>query len=411
MVLTRDITERVGRASVVAKILEGLSRDNDVTPLRLRSLLETRSAADLAVALAVWLWSLIRLRPMPLQCLLYSSHGECARLVRRIRDGAFSTVYLDTVRCQMLLRMLRRALPDIFIVTDFDDLMSRRMRYLAEHRLPLLVGHTGAVFPNWLRKLAEGPLARLVTHYEAASLRHAEQEAAHASNIVVLLSDKERMLLRENLAPQSRAIMHAIPPPMAVRSPPWATAQAIRFVFVGSDRQLQNRTAIDYLLERWRLLRPAATLYIYSAQTRPQSVAPGVEWRGFAPDLREVYRPGSVLLLPALASGGIKTKVAEAWSFGCPVLGNAAAFEGLAIENYPLNLPEALWPPLLTDPDAHAALWAEAAARGHDFVARHLSPQRFDRDWANAIGIRRGALPASEPRQAFAAARLKASQR
>ena len=75
-----------------------------------------------------------------------------------------------------------------------------------------------------------------------------------------------------------------------------------------------------------------------------------MHWHGFVADLNDVYAPGSILLVPAVLPGGIKTKVLEAFSFGCAVLGNPLAFEGLDIQDYPLRLPEPDWTPYLMAP-------------------------------------------------------------
>jgi len=385
VVLTRDIIVGSGRTAVIAKMLESLSRAHDLSRFRLRNLVEVRSPVDLGVAAMAWLISLVHGRPLPLQCLLYSSRAECRRIAEQIRAGAFDAVYLDTVRCQMLQRELRRVAPGIFVVTDFDDLMSRRMKFLAENNLPLLTGHAGTSFPAWLRRLTEGPLARLVTVFDAATLHHTEKEAAEVSNVVVLTSVRECEILRKSLRADAQARLVGVPPPMDLRAEPWTNAQPFRFVFIGSDRLLQNRAAIDHLLERWRILKPATQLHIYSAQTRPNQNVDGVHWHGFVENLAEVYRPGSVLLLPSLVSGGIKTKVAEAWSFGCPVLGNTAAFEGLEVSDYPLELMESLWDPLLLDPQFHMKHFIEAAKLGHEFVATHLSAQQFHRTWSEIV--------------------------
>jgi hypothetical protein len=102
-------------------------------------------------------------------------------------------------------------------------------------------------------------------------------------------------------------------------------------------------------------------------------------------DLNEVYAPGSVLLVPAVLPGGIKTKVLEAFSFGCAVLGNPFAFEGLDIPNYPLHLPEEDWAPYLTAPDAHAATIERAAEVGRGFVAVTGSRARYAEAWETIL--------------------------
>jgi len=382
IVLTRELTVGYGRTTIIRKMLEGLSREHDVTVIRLHSLLEMHATSDFLFAFGEWVWSLLRGKPLPLQCLLYSSRKERARIMKTISENDFASVYLDTVRCRALLQNLRCDTSKMFVVTDFDDLMSRRMRFLAENEMPLLAGHTSATFPAWLRKLIEGPLARFVTRYEAATLCVAEKDVAALSDALVLTSPREVELLEDRLSKKC-AVIIPILPPMMLRAKSWNAP--LRFVFVGSDRLLQNRLAIDLLLERWSALRPRTQLHIYGAQTRSVRDVEGVRWHGFVEDIAEAYQSGSVLLLPGLASGGIKTKVPEAWSFGCPVLGNAAAFEGLEIADYPLNLPETSWDPFLLYPESHMSLWQEAAKLGQRFVTEYLSPEEFHRAWEEVL--------------------------
>jgi glycosyltransferase involved in cell wall biosynthesis len=386
-VSTRDLDQLNGRTAILVPVIRALRRHHQLDILPLRSVMQTRRPRDVAGAVLAWGKSLLRGRPLPLQCLLYASAAEAERLAIRIRDGHYDVVYLDTVRCQILLRALRRLAPDIHVVADFDDLMSRRAAFLARHGMPFLSGHVGPQMPAWLRWLIEVPLARLITAYEAATLPAAENEVVRSSDVTVLLSPVERRMLEA----RSGARVLSIPPAVPLEAPAWRRAEALRFVFIGSDRQLQNRTAIDALLEGWRRLAPATELHIYGRQVRPVLSVPGVVWHGFVDDLAEVYQPGSIALVPATVAGGIKTKVAEAWAWGCPVLGNEIALEGLEIGGYPLMLPLGHWDPLITDPAAHFALWARAARQGSDFVRDSLAPQISERAWDRVV------MPALSP--------------
>jgi glycosyltransferase involved in cell wall biosynthesis len=159
-----------------------------------------------------------------------------------------------------------------------------------------------------------------------------------------------------------------------------------RFVFVGSDRQIQNRLSIDWLVNFWREARPGAELHIFGAQARPAEEVPGVHWRGFVEQAWEIYHPGSIALAPTLVGGGIKTKVLEAWGYGCPVLGTPMAFEDLPIDGYPLVRPLDQWAALLTPPPGeHTQIWDEAARIGHAFVAQALTPAGYALSWRRLI--------------------------
>lgn len=380
VVTTRDIEAQNGRAQILAAIVESLANRNDVMVMRLSSVAETKAWVSLAWA---WAVSLLRFRPRPLQCLLYAANDECERIADLVVGIDCDAVYLDTVRCQTLLHKLRSKRPGLHIVTDFDDLMSRRAKFLADKRLAFATGHAGRHFPRWLRYLIDVALAPAVTAYEAATLPAAEDDVIAGSDATVLISSADRRHLCSRLA-HARSV-YAIGPAVHMRSLPWTADASFRFVFVGSDNFIQNRTAIDFLTRYWSAHHPTTALHIYGRQHRPQPQIEGIHWHGYVENIAEVYLPGSIALVPALDRGGIKTKVLEAWSWGCPVLGNAAAFEGLSLVDYPLALPESAWTTFLADPEAHAAIWIRAAALGSAFVRGVHTPERFELAWSEVM--------------------------
>jgi len=290
------------------------------------------------------------------------------------------------VRCQPLLRSLRSRFPELRVIADFDDLLSRRMMNLLDLHQPMLMGYAGALAPAFMRRIIEGPRSRALVRYEAAAVRRAEIEALDASDAVVLVSSVERHRLLDDIGRRNhRAVVHAIPPPATIKASAWSSASHYRFVFVGSDRVLHNRLSIDFLLDRWRRLRPKAELHIFGQQQRPQADIAGVYWRGYQQNIAEAYSSGSIVVVPSIIAGGVKTKVIEGWSYGCPVLGNAAAFEGIAIADYPLSTCEADWDVLLLDPAGYAELWALAARRGSAFVETALSHERYAHAWLDLV--------------------------
>jgi hypothetical protein len=380
IVITRNLSEQNGRTPILSHILRALNARYETKLFRLPALVESRSLQDIAGALLVWTASLCRGRPLPLQCVLYASPRQCNAIAAGIAENACDTVYLDTVRCQQLLRKLRLRLPGLHVVTDFDDLMSRRAGYLLRNRLPFATGHVGRHVPRWLRVLCEKLLARPIAAYEAFTLPAAEDEVIASSDATILISSADRDMLKSRTSVDT---VHAISPAVTVVRPPLEDIRPTRFVFIGSDNFIHNRSAIDFLLEIWRKYRPPLDLHLYGLQGRTYLAAQGVHWHGFVEDLAEVYQPGSIALAPAMDRGGIKTKVLEAWAWGCPVLCNQAAMEGLAIENYPFALPETGWPAILIAP--YDREWANAARIGHAFVRDHCSAERFEQAWQEIV--------------------------
>jgi len=385
IVTTRDLAEQNGRTPIMREIVRTLGETHEIALLRLRSITEIGRIGAILGAAVTWIVSLMRLSPLPLQCVLYAARSECTEMAKRIQDFDADCVYLDTVRCQVLLRRLRKSLPHLHVVTDFDDLMSHRAAYLRRNRLPFAPGHVAKHFPPWLRYLVEAPLARAIVAYEAATLPGTENEVARASSATILLSPADRDRLRRRPALAGHGTVHAILPAVRIQASAWDGVPPLRFVFIGSDFYLQNRTALDFLVHLWREEGLSTPLHVYGRQRFPRKSPPAIRWHGFVEDLSEVYRPGSIALAPVLDRGGIKIKVIEAWAWGCPVLGNPAALEGLAIKDYPLALPEASWPALMARPEAYRDLWVEAARIGNSFVRQSLLPEGFEQAWNDVM--------------------------
>jgi glycosyltransferase involved in cell wall biosynthesis len=385
IITTRDLAEQNGRTPIIREIVRTLGETEEVALFRLHSITEIGRIGAILGAAVTWIVSLIRLSPLPLQCVLYAARSECREITKRIQDFDADCVYLDTVRCQVLLRRLRRSLPHLHVVTDFDDLMSHRAAYLRRNRLPFAPGHVAKHFPPWLRYLVEAPLAQAIVTYEAATLPGAENEVARASAATVLLSPVDRDRLRRRPALAGHGTVHSILPATRIQGSAWDGVPPLRFVFIGSDFYLQNRTALDFLVRIWREEGLSTPLHVYGRQRFPRTSPPAIRWHGFVEALSEVYQPGSIALAPSLDRGGIKTKVIEAWAWGCPVLGNPAAFEGLAIKDYPLVLPEADWPALMARPEAYLDLWAAAARIGNSFVGESLLPEGFEQAWNDVM--------------------------
>jgi glycosyltransferase involved in cell wall biosynthesis len=388
MVVTRDLDEPVSRVGTIQEIRSSLEKRFDVTTLRLYSIVERRGPETILSTIGEALSSLATLRPLALQCLLYSDWKERRRILAAIRAGGFDAVYVDSIRCFSLIQDIRRAFPALRIVADFDDLLSRRLRFLLDHKLPLGLGFLRSSVPHTAQYvLNSATIAGLITRYEASVLPRIETRAAEISDAVVLVSAVERDALRERLDDAVAARIVAICPPAKACAEDAVVEQPFRFVFVGSDRQLQNELSIQYLIDKWRTLHPSHELHIYGRQFLNWPKTPGVIFHGFVTELSEAYDKTGLVLVPTFRLGGIKTKLLEAWAHGRPVLANPMTFEGVSLKNYPLNLPEGEWDGYLTDPQRHAGIWADAARLGRDFVHSVHSVEQFGESWCKVIDV------------------------
>ncbi len=105
------------------------------------------------------------------------------------------------------------------------------------------------------------------------------------------------------------------------------------------------------------------------------------------PSLQHVYVPGAVLFPPGVLRGGLKTKVAEAFAYGCAVIGNAITFEGLDLSNYTLLLEaDADLIEIVKAPARFLDKMRQSAAEGQEYIKAHLSRKQFQENWKKALG-------------------------
>jgi glycosyltransferase involved in cell wall biosynthesis len=173
--------------------------------------------------------------------------------------------------------------------------------------------------------------------------------------------------------------MDVVRPVAAAGAPP-------RFVFIGSDRQSQNRLTIEYLMKIWESARPAAPLVIAGPMVRTWPPVENVSFTGWLEDTSVLYTPGSIMITPSFIRGGIKTKVLQAFAHGCPAVGNDATFEGLPLEGYPFrfNTDEQLGS-FLADLPRMAGRLHEAAVFGQCVLREHFSREGFDLAWKRVL--------------------------
>ncbi len=319
-----------------------------------------------------------------LQSLLFANRPAIAAALAALARFRPDVLLVDSVRLFDFVVAAREAFPGLRIVLDMDDLLSRRMAAWLAAGQGVGLGYLQDKVPGWV-----GPLLgldaigrRIVAHEEAALARE-EIELCGLVDSVVLISEQEAGLLDARLADRPELV----PPTVAAIGPPWRAEREVaslegplRFVFVGSDRLLQNRATIDHLIGLWRELRPRTPLVVYGEQSRRLHDLPaGVELRGWASDLDAVYDGRSILLAPAFVRGGIKTKILEALAHGCPTVANATAYEGIVANPPPLGFESPELPRLLAEPEAfRAELVAQTRELRQAVARRFVEPLVID---------------------------------
>lgn len=389
MVWTRklDGESMAGRLRIAQAIRASLGEWAELTLVRLPTMLTDRSLTRLVRSVAAWFLSLVRSPLLPIQCALFASTTDHQRMIAAIPKGVTS-VYLDGVRSYAFLRYLRKMQPNLRIVVDLDDLMSRRMALLLQSGQPLSPGYLTKHLPGLVKRLVMSKtLGNLIVRYEGHTLMRVEREMTTLADAVVLLSSEDaRMLNKLCEGRPTRATIEVIPPGVEAVAAPKPIDAPVRFVFIGSDALTQNRLTIDYLLDLWRRCDIQSPLVFFGLQSRALNLPPPVSVAGYVDQISDVYDGRSVLLTPSMIGGGVKTKVLEAFAYGAPVIGNPLTFESMPIGDYPLNLSdERTLIELLTHPEQHLSLFEQAAAAGGAYLSAFHSAEVFAAHWRRVM--------------------------
>jgi glycosyltransferase involved in cell wall biosynthesis len=384
IISTREISNSAfsGREKTLNFINESISGRSCVKIIRLQSLLENKSILRLLQVCIISILASLKGRPLPLQVLLfYDAHAVQTVATSVLREKP-AAVYLDGVRSGFLSTILRKRFPDLRIICDFDDLMSRRMKILMELRAKISMGYLSKFVPRWVQTyLLDGLLGRIVQGYERYALANTERDIVAACNSVVLVSPIDAQELSKFATGRIDVIPPVMPKPFVFRD----LISVDRFVFVGSDSLLQNRLSIEFLVNLWHRVMPQTELHIFGRQQNKYIQVPGVLFKGFVNDLADAYLPGSVLLAPSFVSGGVKTKVLEAMAYGVVPLGTEITFEGIAAPCEALTYSDQNWEAVVRDPSSFVDLWNSEGRRAIEAATQSHSSAYLSERWSRVV--------------------------
>ena len=165
----------------------------------------------------------------------------------------------------------------------------------------------------------------------------AEELSAYArSDLVIGISEVEAALLKKA---KPRLRVEVIPLVFAMRPLQKKQRETARdLVYVAHFEHDANVDGIlhfsTHVLPLIRQELPDIRLRVvgHSPPAEVRALAgPNVEVLGFVPDISEVYRSSDVAIAPMRFGGGLKGKIAEAMSFGLPVVTNSACLVGFGL--------------------------------------------------------------------------------
>lgn len=388
MVLTRDIprTTSNGRERTLHFIREAISMDAELRELKIRSVFESGSLVSKLRAGLRIVEGILGGKPCALQVAMFASGSGKRQLIETVEEFRPDAIYFDGIRMVDYAVLVRRRFPASHIISDLDDLMSRRARNLRVGNFALSAGYLTKSIPKAAVALINSRIVRnLLLRYEEHALKGHERLAAACSDVVTLVATTDADALVRILPDAIKKRVHVITPPIGAIKPLIRPADPLRFVFVGADTQIQNRLAIRYLLASWRQLELRLPLVIYGCMSRRYDPVSNVTFAGFAPTLDDIYTPNSIALCPAFLRGGIKSKVLEAISFGCAPVGNGATYEGLNFDDEALAMNDLRLERFMADPHADLNEVMAAATRFAAYCERNFSLPAFTRRWVDLL--------------------------
>lgn len=270
----------------------------------------------------------VRLGKLPLQTWLYYSAGTRARIAALAAEHKAAAIYVDMLRLAPLAEGLPRSLA---LIVDYDDLLSERYR-AAESRGYDVMGFLGR---------RAGPLAgaarafaKPILRAEAARCAAYEKRVLGRADLALFTSPREALSMQQHGA---TPVMGA--PPMMAPRPQSLAPIGRRLIFLGNLRYAENVSMLRALGEAARLLAdegawPADAIIEAVGDHAPELPAAfdpeHVRFLGRAPDLVALAGEG-VFLAPVVSGTGVKLKVLDGMSLGCPVVATPKACEGLTV--------------------------------------------------------------------------------
>jgi glycosyltransferase involved in cell wall biosynthesis len=402
--MTRDVpaTATNGRERTLRFIQDAIGSDIELREFKLRSVFETPGVMPKLGAFARIARGLLTGAPCALQIAMFADRRHTAALSQAIKSFGPDVIYLDGIRLADHLPHIERLAQGRPVIVDFDDLMSRRARALLDAHMPLSAGYLSKSIPAPIMRLINSrAMHDALLRYEAFCLTRQEREAVETADAVTLVSHTDAAALSHALDARASRKVHVIAPPVATVRGLMRPLHPLRFVFIGSDSQLQNRLSIEYLLDVWKRMEPCVELVIYGRMVRQYEPVANVRFAGFAPTQADVYDEHSVALCPAFLAGGIKSKVMEAIAYGCAPIGNAMAFEGLGYDDPALALSEANFEAFVANPWPHMDGVLQAAERFASWCQAEHSVTAFTASWRNLMSLptdgRKQPAPANLP--------------
>jgi hypothetical protein len=286
-----------------------------------------------------------------------------ARVVERARREGVTHLYLDGSNLGRLARAVRKALPDIRVISFFHNVEARF--FLGAFRETGRARALGVLVANYLaERMATRHSHRVVTLSERDS-RGLERLYGRGATDLLPMAMEDKLMRDEALPQAARRAAGAGP----------------YLLFVGGSFYA-NEAGIRWFVEHLAAGAGLKTCVVGRGleSLRPQLEREGsVEVIGGVERLQDWYLEAAAVIAPIFDGSGMKTKVAEALMYGKRIIGTPEAFSGYE------NVAGAAGWVCTTKEDFAAALRQvrEAPPPRFDPALRALYEQHYSRDAAH----------------------------
>ncbi len=171
-------------------------------------------------------------------------------------------------------------------------------------------------------------------------LRRGELERCRAADLVVVTSERERLVLKELLPGHPVEVVSNGVDLETFCGDERVDEAPHQIIFTGTMDYHPNTQAAVFFAERcWPLIRrqiPDATWQIVGRNPPPEierlAQLPGVMVTGWVPDVRPYLARAALAIAPLLIGGGTRLKILEAFAMQKAVVSTSLGCEGIAVE-------------------------------------------------------------------------------
>ncbi len=188
-------------------------------------------------------------------------------------------------------------------------------------------------------ELEKGTLRKWYSKQESRLLKKGELDRCRHANLVLMTSERERILLQHSLPKTAIAVVPNGVDVEMFRSDGYTQEKSHQIIFTGTMDYYPNTEAVLFFAQCcWPLIRaqvPDATWLIVgkkpSAEVQRLAELPGVTVTGQVPDVRPYLASSAVAIAPLRIGSGTRLKILEALAMQKAVVSTSIGCEGLAL--------------------------------------------------------------------------------